>query len=232
MLEIIPAIMPKKINDLESHVGLVKDHVATVQLDLMDGDFVSGVTWPYFSSAPDGVPNDDYFQAIQNEEAGLPNWEEVDYELDLMVRHPDKHIDQWVRMGPRRIIFHLESLHDPAKALQELQSIREIIEIGLSFNNDFDVSELARYVELIDCVQVMGIAEIGKQGEPFDERALDLIKTIIKQYPDLPISVDGSVNTNTIQQFADAGATRFVMGSAIFGSGVVKENIEQLRKMS
>ena len=61
-VEIIPAIMPKGIEDIKSKIGLVSDLVSTIQLDLMDGDFVPNQTWPYNG-------NDDYqFEQILAEE--------------------------------------------------------------------------------------------------------------------------------------------------------------------
>jgi pentose-5-phosphate-3-epimerase len=43
--------------------------------------------------------------------------------------------------------------------------------------------------------------------------------------------VDGSVNTETIKQLAEAGASRFVCGSSVFGNKKVEENIEKLEKL-
>lgn len=225
MEEIIPAIMPQGLDDLNEKVGAVRGHAKVVQLDIMDGKFVQAKTWPYFHS------NDRYFQALQNEEAGLPYWEDVDYELDLMVEHPDQHIDQWLALGPKRIVLHIESLLHPEESLKKLAEIRAIVEIGLSFDDDYEVSKLDNYLEFVDFVQVMGIDEIGKQGESFEPRALYNITYIKEKFPDMPISVDGAVNPDTIQKLHAAGATRFVSGSAIYASGVPSENIHRLKTL-
>lgn len=225
MEEIIPAIMPQGLDDLNEKVGAIRGHAKVVQLDIMDGKFVQAKTWPYFHS------NDRFFQALQNEEAGLPYWEDVDYEIDLMVEHPDQHIDQWLALGPKRIVLHIESLLHPEESLKKLSEIRSIVEIGLSFDDDYEVSNLDNYLELVDFVQVMGIDEIGVQGGPFEPRVLYNITYIREKFPDMPISVDGAVNPDTIQKLRDAGATRFVAGSAIYGSGVPSENIHRLKSL-
>ena len=62
----------------------------------------------------------------------------------------------------------------------------------------------------------MGIEIIGKQRQAFDKRVIDQIKTVRALAPELPISVDGSVNADTAQKLVTAGATRLVIGSAIF----------------
>nr|MBP6925919.1 hypothetical protein [Candidatus Paceibacterota bacterium] len=123
-----------------------------------------------------------------------------------------------------------ESMLHPEKTLENLQSLREFIELGLSFDDDYEVTKLDHYIELVDFVQVMGIDEIGKQGEPFEPRSLYNIAYLRNKFPDMPISVDGAVNAETIQKFKEAGATRFVTGSAIF-QGDAKDNIKYLESL-
>jgi pentose-5-phosphate-3-epimerase len=61
----------------------------------------------------------------------------------------------------------------------------------------------------------MGIAHVGAQGNPFDERILSDIADIHAKLPTLPISIDGHVSMFTLPMLKNAGATRFVVGSAI-----------------
>jgi ribulose-phosphate 3-epimerase len=61
----------------------------------------------------------------------------------------------------------------------------------------------------------MGIARIGSQGNPFDERVLERIRALKSLYPDLEVSIDGSVRAETLPSLIEAGATRFAVGSAI-----------------
>ena len=61
----------------------------------------------------------------------------------------------------------------------------------------------------------MGIAKIGSQGQPFDERVLERVRVLRAEYPELTISIDGSVNVETVVLLSQAGADRFVSGSAI-----------------
>lgn len=223
-MEIIPAIMPEDFYHIEDDVKAVADYVTTVQLDIMDGKFIEGKTWPFIKK------NDAYFEKIQKEEAGLPMWETVDYELDLMIERPENSINEWLAIGPKRIILHLESLLDPVATLEDLAAVRDIVEIGLSFDDDVEVTELDQYMEMVDFVQVMGIDEIGKQGQPFEVRSLYNIEYLHNKFPDLPISVDGSVNEDTIEKFRAAGATRFVAGSAVY-DGIPSENIKKLQSL-
>ena len=76
----------------------------------------------------------------------------------------------------------------------------------------------------------MGIAKIGYQGEPFDERAPEQINQLRVKYPNLAISVDGGVSLETAPLLKAAGANRLVAGSAIFGASDIALAIRELKK--
>ncbi len=224
-MEIIPAIMPKSYEDLKNKISLVRGLVSFVQIDLCDGQFVKTATWPFRDGDERSLDN------ILNEREGLPFWEDVDFELDLMVVNAVEEFDTYVRLGPKRIIFHLEAMPDHEAFLQFLEGIdlyvRENIEIGLAINTTTPIESLFPFISKIDFVQCMGIAHIGRQAEPFDETVLDHIKTLREKFPELVISVDGSVNLQTAPLLADAGANRLAVGSAIFTSTDIRATVRE-----
>ena len=235
MNPIIPAIMPQSYSKMEKLVDQVVGVVDVVQLDIMDGIFVPEKTWP-FKEFKSKRPKMDFitdlsWQELQTDDLGLPHWDDVDYELDLMVQDADIYLDHWVALGPKRIIFHLESLDDVERLLNEVQGIRSLIEIGLAINNDTSIDELLPHLEMIDCVQFMGIAKVGYQRQEFDERVLDKITSLKIHAPWMPVQVDGSVNLGTIEQLLEAGFERFVVGSAVFDEGDPKMNVEGLNNL-
>ena len=61
----------------------------------------------------------------------------------------------------------------------------------------------------------MGIARIGTQGQPFDERTLATVASLRTKYPAIEITVDGAVNADTIIPLREAGTNRFAPGSAV-----------------
>jgi ribulose-phosphate 3-epimerase len=95
---------------------------------------------------------------------------------------------------------------------------RDNIEIGIALNTTTDISEIESMISLVDFVQCMGIEKIGFQGEPFDERVLKHIKELRLRYPDVIISIDGSVNQNTAPLLVQAGVNRLVVGSLLMES--------------
>jgi ribulose-phosphate 3-epimerase len=233
-MEIIPAIMPKNYEDLKNKVALVRGVVQTVQIDLMDGRFVRNTSWPFEGG---GITDsgDPYLVSILGEREGLPFWEDIDYELDLMVSDAIENFDTYLKLGPKRLIFHFEAAGDETEFKEFLEGIdlyvRENTEIGVAINTTTPIDKLFPLIHNIDFVQCMGIETIGRQGEPFDDRVLDHIKALREKFPELIISVDGGVNLDTAYLLEDAGANRLVAGSAIFQSTDIRESIDELQNI-
>lgn len=221
-IEIIPAIMPKSYTDLELHMGMFAGVVPLVQLDIMDGRFVRAATWPY-------IPGDQHFNAIALEDEGMPEWEYLDFEVDLMIDNPEKYVGKWVVAGARRVIVHVESMKD----FEIIRSLvpQGLIELGLAINTTTPRSAIEPYLDRIDFVQCMGIETIGVQGAPFDARVLDHVRALRALRPEMPISIDGSVNMNTAEELVEAGATRLVAGSAILKSADVSNAVLELQDL-
>ena len=229
-MEIIPAIMPQDVSDLRNKLALIRGQVNAVQLDLMDGVFVRGKTWPYNGK------QEEFFNQIMHEEEGLPFWDEFDFELDLMVKDASGQLDTFMLLGAKRLVFHIEAEDTTENKFQEFLEgidlyIRDNVEIGVAINNDTPLENIFPLIHCIDFVQCMGIARIGIQGEPFDERVLERIKILHEKYEELPISVDGSINLETIHLLMEAGATRFVVGSAIWKNNEPELALAELQSL-
>jgi ribulose-phosphate 3-epimerase len=231
MIDIIPAILPKNYEDLKNKISLVRGVVPVVQIDLCDGIFVSSKTWPFLT----GGGNDDNFLKILNEQEGMPFWEDIDFELDLMVADAVPNFDIYTKLGPKRIVFHIEAVENLEDFRDFLEGmdvyIRDAIEIGVAINTNTPIEQIFPLVNLVDFVQCMGIEQIGFQGQKFDEKVLAQIKILKEKFPDLIITVDGGVNFETIPELVKAGASRLVIGSTIFKSEDIRETINELENL-
>ncbi len=228
MTEVIPAVLAKDINDLRQKIANVVNISHIVQIDMCDGKFVQSVSWPM------GRGDMESTASILGEEEGMPYWEHLDFEFDLMVKDAIKQFDFFVRLGAKRIIFHLEA-EDQKELKGFIDSIdpytRENLEIGIAINTTTEIEKLFPFINSIDFVQCMGIEHLGFQGEPFDEKVLDQIRGLKKEYSDLIISVDGCVNEDTAPILVQAGANRLVVGSALMRSFDVLETIKELENL-
>ena len=167
-------------------------------LDVVDGVFVPSMSWPI---DPAGDP------------LTVKPWlDQYTLEVDLMVTDPLTQASEWVVAGADMLVFHAETV--------ELASLRDFVEfttvsVGVSVNGATTTETLLQYAEVADYVQLMGIYEIGAQGQPFYEGIFDQLAAVKAAFPDMMVSVDGSVNAETITRLYEAGADRFICGSAI-----------------
>ena len=213
MIPIVPAVIPKSQDQIKSLLDKLS-FSTEVHIDVVDGKFVPFLSWPY---EPKGKPTDikdltDHFTL----------------EVDLMVEAPLSAAEDWLASGADMLVFHTESI--------SLSDFRNFVHsapasIGISALNDTSLDILLPYIELADYVQVMGIAKIGAQGQPFDVRGLERIASIKNIFPNKLISVDGSVNFETIASLRQVGIGRLIVGSAIVSAIEPYEAYLELNKL-
>ena len=238
MTEIIPAVLEKSFADVEHRLHQVLGAVKTVQIDICDGVFVPSVTWPYTDPMLANQANhyDKAFAEIVEGggEVVMPFWEEMDFELDLMVADAKRLLPDLLTIGPARVIFHAEALSDLEADMYELaKMVPPIVDVGIAINAETNPEILFNLIDekIVTCVQCMGIPKIGFQGQPFDERVLANLKTLRARYPNLPLSVDGAVTLETAPKLIAAGATRLTSGSGIFAAPEPATRIAEFKKV-
>lgn len=235
--EIIPAIIASSYEDLTFKVAAVNGIAKMVQIDAMDGKFVDSKSWPYIKSE-----DRDFIKIIKQEE-GLPEWQDLDFEIDLMIRDVENEASKWIAAGATRLVIHYKS--EPEEIIRRtLRDCKEKgVEVILDFELDMSIDEIKKILHdlennkedgeerpiVLDGIQIMGIDKIGFQGEKFDHKVLSYVREIHKEFPDLIISVDGGVKPEYAKPLADAGALRLVVGSAIFADDSPRDAYEHFR---
>ncbi|MCB9806114.1 hypothetical protein H6775_03065 [Candidatus Nomurabacteria bacterium] len=224
-IEIIPAIMPDDFDDLVEKLNLVNHHTEWVQVDVMDGKLTRSISWPYSDKS--------HFDQLIHQDEGLPHWQNVNFEVDMMIANPVEEIPKWIEVGVSRIIVHLKTL----KKEEDFDFIKKIkaeglVEISIAINIGDNLDLLEKLEGYYDAVQFMGIERIGFQGEEFQESVLDNIADFRNKNKEIPISIDGGVNFDNVQDLVKAGVTRIVSGSLIFESGDVKGTIDELERLA
>jgi len=237
--DIIPAILPKDFAELTEKIELMRGLVKMIQIDVCDGQFTPDPSWPYFKP-------DVSFQKIVTQEIGMPGWDVLNFEIDLMANKPEEKVDEWVQAGATRIIIHIESKGDIKKAVMDLAGKSEI---AVAINIETPVSLIAEKLSgitigqtdadlildpnepVVSCIQCMGIDHIGFQGQAFDIKVIDKIGEIKRLYPNVAISVDGGVSLETAPLLIEAGVNRLVIGSAIFESDNFTEAVAHFKKL-
>jgi len=220
-IEIIPAVLPHDFAELEDKISSIVGMVKTVQIDVCDGQFTPQASWPYRKP-------DENFRKILDEENGLPGWEKLDFEIDLMANRPEELVADWLKAGAARLVIHAESNGDIAKAIA---AVENDLEVGLALNIEMPLEILEPRISQIKFIQCMGIDKIGFQGRDFDSKVIAKVGLIREKYPEMIISVDGGVSLENAAGLIEAGASRLVIGSAIFESDNPVEALNQFKKM-
>lgn len=202
-IKVVPSLPAQSFAELSNLATRLEGQIDEIQVDIVDGHFVPLKAWPF---TVEKSPTEELKDLSK-----LPS--SISIEMDCMVMHPEQYLDLFVELGVVSVIVHVGSTNKVADIIKHARA--NDYRIGLAFTNDIPLVQVAAYISEIDFVQVMGIAEVGKQGQPFDERTLDTVRTLREQFPNLTIAVDGSVNASTIIQLVEAGANRLAPGSAI-----------------
>ncbi len=195
---IIPTVVPAGPEDI-SAARARYSFAQSIHVDVTDGEFAPTKTW----MPPPGYK--------------LPDNATVEYEVHLMAENPLSLGLAYAHAGAKRMIGHVETFghSDGAQDTFSMWRGSGVRAIGIALLLETSPKDIIPFVELIDFVHVMTIAEIGAQGQPFDERALERIARVHAQYPELVISVDGGVNADRIPELARAGVSRFCVGKAL-----------------
>ncbi len=214
---VVPAVLPFSREDLKEKLALFArlPPVKRIQIDVVDGRFAGPASWPY--TAPD-----EFADMVKRGEM-LPRLDCLEYEIDLMCLDSEDAAASWLALGATRLTFHAETATDLPRFLA---SVRErygggdgfasgLISFGLALNIASDLALLEPCLGEVEYVQFMGIARIGRQGQPFDRRVFEKVRMFRSRHPEIPMQVDGGVSLPSARQLVALGVTNLVVGSSI-----------------
>lgn len=201
-LTLVPSLPAESFAQLDSLAEKLAGVTTGFQIDIVDGVFAPHTSWPFSESD---------VQTELQKITTLPS--SLSYELDCMVSQPEQYLDLFLSLPLQTVIIHYGSTENYDHIFTHLKAGGK--KVGLAFTSDAALDEIDMLICKVDLVQVMGIREVGKQGQPFDERTVATIEMVRKKYPKLSIAVDGGVNAETIPRLRAAGANHFAPGSAI-----------------
>jgi ribulose-phosphate 3-epimerase len=104
---------------------------------------------------------------------------------------------------------------------------------GVALNPATDLSVLNYVLDQVDMVLLMTVNPGfgGQKYIPYCTQKIRRLKAMISERGlDIPIEVDGGINSSTIREVLDAGADICVAGSAVFG-GDAAENVKEFLKV-
>lgn len=204
MFEIIPGILEKEWVKIEEKIEKVKPFARTIHLDLLDGKFAENTTFL------DPEPFKKYSS-------------DITFELHMMVEDPLSYIEKWAQAGIRRFIGHIEKMPDQVAFVATAQRFGEV---GLAIDGPTTLDNITVPFQDLDTILCMTI-KAGFSGQSFQTEHLEKVKKLSQMFLS-PIEVDGGINDKTILQAKDAGATRFITTSYLFGCDNLEEAFTNL----
>lgn len=211
-MKVSTSILSIKSNLSDNIKILDKSGTDYIHLDIMDGNFVTNKTWDY---------NDikDILKDIS-----------TPVDVHLMVSNLDYYIDNFSKINPNNITFHLEATDNINKYINLIRE--KNIKVGLAIKPNTDINLIIPYLEYLDLVLVMSV-EPGAGGQKFIGSSCDRIK-LLKEIKELYgynyiIEVDGGINADTVKLVAASGVDLVVSGSYITNSDNYKERIDTLK---
>jgi ribulose-phosphate 3-epimerase len=184
---------------------------ATIHVDVMDGHFVPPITMgPLVVGA----------LAERVHAAGAV------LDVHLMVERPERHVADFAKAGADGITVHAEATPHVHYALAAVRDAG--CRAGLAINPGTPagaVAEVACDVDLVLCMTV----NPGWGGQKFLPHSLDKLQRLRALAGAAAVlEVDGGIDADTVGPCAEAGATLFVAGSAVFGADDPGEAVRTL----
>jgi ribulose-phosphate 3-epimerase len=189
----------------------------------MNGTYAPSVSWPYTGAEREA------FEDKRKKDDGIPYWQDFDFEIDLLLEKPEDHVAEWVLAGASCLIVHVESTVKLKEIFDTCTAQR--VETAIALKPSTDIKKLEECIDRALFVQVMGSDRIGYHGVTLDKKVLDTIRAIKSRWPQVTIGVDIGVNAETLPQLIEAGATRFVAGSAVFAYSAPSNAIAHLESI-
>jgi ribulose-phosphate 3-epimerase len=195
-----PSLLSADFSDLGKAVRVIEDAGGDwIHLDVMDGTFVPTITF-----GPKTV-------------ADLRRHTRLPFDVHLMVRDPDRHVDAFLEAGADYVTFHYEAMVHHHRLLEHIRA--RGARAGVSVVPSTPIGVLSDIAALCDLVLVMTV-DPGYGGQKLIPNCLTKVAQLRETRDRLGhtylIEVDGGINPDTSRAALAAGADVLVAGSAVF----------------
>lgn len=212
---IAPSILTADLGRLADEIQAAEEAgVDAIHLDVMDGQFV-----PNLTLGPAIV------EAVRKA-TSLP------LDLHLMILTPDRMVPDFVRAGATSITVHQEVCYHLERQIAQIHELGA--QACVAINPATALSTVEEIAADLDMLLVMSVNP-GFGGQSFLPNTVDKVRRarilLEARGSHAEIQVDGGINTATIRSVAQAGATVFVTGSAVYNpKQPVTEAVRALRE--
>lgn len=197
-----PSLLSADFSSLENAIKQIEENGGSVvHIDVMDGQFVPEIT---------------YGQPVVR---SIRKLTKLPFDVHLMVENPENKIDSFVDAGADWITFHYEATNHAHRLIQMIHERGKLA--GVSICPGTPINLLSEILKCADIILVMTVNP-GWGGQKIIQSCVEKIAELKKIREEKGynylISVDGGVNSQTLESVKSAGADIIVSGSAFFNN--------------
>lgn len=205
---VAPSILAADFTDIKSALTQIEmSGVQWAHLDVMDGNFV-----PNISFGPKFIED-------------MRKHSSLIFDTHLMIQNPENYIEQFAKAGSDYITIHAEATCHIDRTLNLIKSYGK--KAGISIIPSTPISMIEPILDIVDLVLIMSVNP-GFGGQKLIPYTLNKITELqnLKNGRNYLVSIDGGVNSKTIDSVKKSGADVVVAGSAFFKAEDKKHLVE------
>jgi ribulose-phosphate 3-epimerase len=199
MARIAPSILSADFACLGDAIDRVEPAADLLHVDVMDGHFV-----PNLTIGPPVV-------------AAIRRHTDLYLDCHLMMTNPGQYLEAFRRAGADGCSVHVE-VDDTQNLIDRMRALG--LDVGLAVNPETPFDAFSGWLDQLDLVLLMTVHP-GFGGQRFMHEVVPKIRRTREEIDSrglaVAIEVDGGIDVDTAADAAEAGASVFVAGSAVFG---------------
>jgi ribulose-phosphate 3-epimerase len=208
VVRIAPSILSADFACLGDAISRVEPVADLLHVDVMDGHFV-----PNLTIGPPVV-------------AAINRHTDMVLDCHLMMTNPGDYLGAFRRAGADWVSVHVE-VGGTAELLDEMRGLG--LAAGVAINPETPFEAIEPWLGAVHHVLVMTVHP-GFGGQEFMAEVVPKLRTIAAHSDGAIVEVDGGIDVATVPIVAEAGATCFVAGHAVFDQPDPVAAVESLRQ--